>query len=356
MTIGGVFIIVIELLILPPFIGMLIPGERKISFRTLLMGYLIEWSMFYPISVVLILNGAKLSLLCQINTYMVGIASVVGAAMYAVKKIKKPVIKDIRTEGKKRFSKMEMAYLAIFVLIFLFQIYKTIFYAYADGDDAYYIAIAQNAVSDNTMYLHEPYTGTKIGLENINYRYALAPFPMWIAYLARTSGISVAIVSHVFLPFALISLTYIIYGEISKRLFAKSREKQFIFMDLISLLIMFSNVSTSTAETFLLTRARQGKEALANIVFPFLFLVLMEIHYEVQSKCNKISNEKIILVCVTSLCASLMSVFGSVLFTISLFAFGCILLLEKKKLRLLSDVVLMAVPGMISALIYIVLG
>lgn len=353
MVVCGVLILLISLLIVPVLIGTVMPSEDRSLLKTFVIGYLIEWCLFYPVAVSLILTERKFSLLSEIYTGLLGVMVLLGILLWMYRK--KHGISRARNE-RKLLKRNEIVYLGVFVALLLFQLYKTLFYAYADGDDAFYVATAQNAVTSDTMYILDPYTGISNSIDDLNFRYALAPFPMWLAYLSKISGINVAIVAHLFVPVALVCITYAIYSFIAKMLFKNSREKQLLFMDMVAVLVLFSNVSTSTAETFLLTRARQGKEVLANIVLPMLFLLLMEIYSELKENDTKIKNTKIVLGMVNSTCAALMSVFGGVLFIIALLAFGLIILFEKKKIRVLADVAIMAIPAMISVLIYMIMG
>lgn len=355
MTLGGIVILLTALLILPALTGLVLLSEKENALRCFILGYLIDWSVFFLIALVQVIRGSSLSSLCFIYLIFIIVLSILGILTAIVRRLR---THDNVHSSKQRvmLNRYEIVYLGILIAVIGFQFYKTLFYSFADGDDAFYIATAHNAVATDTMYQVEAYTGFSLGKDCINYRYALAPFPMWLAYLSKISGIHVATVAYVFVPILLIGLTYMIYWEIGKQLFKKDREKMLVFMDAVAIIILFSNVSTSTAETFLLTRARQGKEALANIILPMLFLLMAGIHEQLKENSDRINVLYIAEVIITSLCASLMSVFGSVLYVIALFGFGLILLFEKKRLRVLLDVAVMAVPSVCFVGLYMILG
>ena len=94
-----------------------------------------------------------------------------------------------------------------------------------DGDDAYYVV--QSVITDetDTLYRILPYTGFSTSLDM---RHAMAVFPIWIAYLARMTGIHATIVSHSILPLVLIPLTYLIYYEIGKVLFKEKEDLELL--------------------------------------------------------------------------------------------------------------------------------
>lgn len=352
MTFLGSIILIISLFLVPFITGSIMPSNGKVGFRTFVYGYVIEWALFYPVALCCILLQKSFTLLSRLYTLTMLFIIITGLVTLVVK-LSKRKNQDI---DKKALSKQEIIYLGIFIALVGFQLYKSIFYAYADGDDAFYIPTALVTEVSDKLYTIDPYIGTEIPFEKLNYRYALSPFPVWISYLSRISGIHVATVSHVFLPVPLIIVTYIIFSELSKELFRNDRTKRYMFMVLTAVYVLFSNVSTSTAETFLLTRARQGKEALANIALPLVFLLLLEIHNSLEKNARNITVSRIIPVWAISIAASLMSVFSGVLIGIAMFAFGIIVLFEKRKVRVLLDVAVMALPCAVSVLLYLILG
>lgn len=353
MTFLGSMILIILLFVVPFIVGAIMPSKGKVGFRTFVYGYVIEWTLFYPLAIGCILTQRSFSLLCRVYSAAIIVLIIVGTVSLL---FKAAVNKKNRNLQRTLLSKSEIAYLGIFIALVGFQLYKSVFYAYSDGDDAFYISTALSTSLSDKMYAVDPYLGVGLETSQINYRYALAPFPIWISYLSRISQTHVATVSHVFLPVPLIIVTYIIFSEMSKVLFKNDRTKRYLFMLITSVYVLFSNVSTSTAETFLLTRARQGKEALANIALPLIFLLMYEIHEGLKENACKIEISSILPVLTVSIAASLMSVFSGVLVGIALFVYFVILLFEKRKLRVLFDVAVMAVPSAVSVLLYVILG
>ena len=72
-----------------------------------------------------------------------------------------------------------------FLALLAFQLVQAVRMAYADGDDAYYVAISAITQDAENMYVKLPYTGGETGLDA---RHGLAPFPIWISFLARMAG------------------------------------------------------------------------------------------------------------------------------------------------------------------------
>ena len=77
----------------------------------------------------------------------------------------------------------------------------------------------------------------------------------------------------------MIPLVYLIYVEIGRILFRERQQVIPVFMIIVSMLLMFGNVSIYTPATFFLMRTWQGKALVENLVFPmifWLFLWMME--------------------------------------------------------------------------------
>ena len=119
-----------------------------------------------------------------------------------------------------------------------------------------------------------PYTGLSTDLD---IRHALATLPLWIAYVARMTGIHATIVAHTLLPLIFIPLTYYVFVQIGRKLFSDGSVKLPIFLTLVSIMQIWGNISIYTNETFFLTRTWQGKSVLANLILLVELLSLIHI-------------------------------------------------------------------------------
>ena len=171
-----------------------------------------------------------------------------------------------------KFRKEEGVYWIVALLLIAFQMFMAFTMTSFDGDDAYYVVQSVLSYETDTMYRILPYTGLTTSLD---LRHALAVFPIWVAYIARMSGIHATIVAHSILPLVLIPLTYGIYHQIGKVILKREKHKLPIFMIFVSLLQIFGNVSIYTDSTFFLTRTWQGKSILANVVLPAIVWLIL---------------------------------------------------------------------------------
>lgn len=204
----------------------------------------------------------------------------------------------------------------LFFILLGFQLYRAVAFTSFDGDDAYYVVESLIAQEAGVMYRILPLTGGSTGLD---VRHAMAVFPMWVAFVSVRAGVHATIVSHVVMPLVLIPLTYLLYCEIGRNLFSKTRqggadgeaqtggqpdgagmsalagkalggsvrqkEKEVlcrenlpIFMIITAVFQIFGNVSIYTNETFFLTRTWQGKAVAGSLVIPALIWVFLLIY------------------------------------------------------------------------------
>lgn len=340
MNIISVVVLVAILILAPLCMGFLFRKEEGGFLGALPYGIVIEWAAFFVFAVPAIIFKRNLSELIYpvlglwILLSLAGVFSFIRSGKHGIKATV--------------LSKSEIIYLGIFLALVAFQLYKAVFYAYADGDDSFYVATSQVANASDKMFLADAYKGNATEME---YRYALAPFPIWIAMIARLSKVNAATLSHVIIPVVFIPVTYIIYNEIAKNFFKDNKEKRYMFLSLAAVFEMFSNVSTSTSGTFLLTRARQGKEALACIVIPLMFLEICKI---IKSG-YEMSFRQWITLLVLCIGASLTSVFANVLIPFMVLFLVICEIVNKCTLKRILAECLVILPNLCVAFLYIFL-
>lgn len=173
--------------------------------------------------------------------------------------------------ARRKAGRAEIILWILFASVLLFQLIQAVRMTYTDGDDAFYVAISTASVDAEQMYGKSPYTGLSTGLDT---RHGLAPFPVWIAYLAKLSGMEAVSVAHLVLSAALIALAYAVFYLLGRYLFPKKDARLPLYMLFLEILVLFGGYSIYTAENFMIARSRQGKAALCSIVIPFLFYLL----------------------------------------------------------------------------------
>ena len=255
-----------------------------------------------------------------------------------------------RMSFKKSFHIAQIQWIVMLVLIG-FQLFMAVTYASFDGDDAYYVVNSVITDETNTLYRILPYTGRSTDLDM---RHSMAVFPIWIAYIARMSGIHATIISHTVLPLVLIPLTYLIYYEIGKKLCKENKVQLPTFMIFVCMLQIFGNVSIYSNATFLLMRTWQGKSMLANVVIPAVFMILLWLFEEEPEKRTAKSGLWFLLF-VLNIVAAMMSTASVFLNTFLIAVMALVLYLQEKDWKILLKMALCCIPCVVYAAAYVVL-
>lgn len=257
----------------------------------------------------------------------------------------------LRQKGREKDKAVLLLGAAVVMLLILQQILAGIL-AYEEGDDAFYVATSTVTASSETMYQILPYTG---GTTVLDARHGLAPFPIWVAMLAKLSGMHAATVSQIVLPVVLIAMAYSVFYLIACRLFPEKRRAALFFLLLLELLVIFGGHSLYTAENFLLVRTAQGKAVLADIVIPFSFFLLLRL-FEGLEKGEKPGIHFWLLLGMTMVSGCLCSTLGALLVCLLLAAGGCCAAACYGKWKILVGMAVCAVVPAIMALLYLKLG
>lgn len=278
-TVFQALILAVLLLAVPFLAGGLFVRTEEEDIKPLfrwVSGQMLLWAGFQAICVPLLLKQADFKAVAALfGGYIVLLIlfdfAVEGKRLAVRRGIKKKTLSE-------RLPTKELLLWAMFLLLFLFQIYRAIFYTYADGDDAYYVAVSAAAESSDRMYMTLAYTGLTTTLD---LRHGLAPFPIWIAFLARVSGMPVAVTAHIAVSVTLIAMGYGVLALTGTQLF-QVRKKRLLFLIMAELLVLFGGYSIYTPENFMLARSRQGKAALAGLVIPFIVFLLLSLFRQID--------------------------------------------------------------------------
>ena len=369
-----VWLVLVPTLLGLPFAGLGMEREKRLG-TALICGYMEMWALFQIVAVMFILTTGQFAHVVYVFVAFAGLGAVAALvwAIYRAKthKIVKPV-REARClpwkldNKRERFEKcMELGVWILFATLAVFQIVMSCVMAFADGDDAYYIPISAATQASGSMYHIVPYTGENTQLD---LRHGLAPFPIWIAFLSRVSGIHATIFAQSIWGGVLLIICYLLYARIAKLLFSDNKEGIPYFMLFVALLQLFGNQSFYTAETFLLTRASQGKAVLANLIIPFLFWCLLQMgqeyrmditlakeHRRPDGESNKRKLLLAILIVLTSVASWLCSSLGTFLCAAIIGIGGIVLAIAYKNSKAFWHAVACALPSGFFAVFYLLL-
>ena len=258
-------------------------------------------------------------------------------------------------------AKPEKAEIILWVLagvLLLVQLVLAVLMVYGDGDDAYYVAISAAAEESGRMYQKIPYTGMHTELD---VRHGLAPFPIWIAWLAQMTGITTVIVAKTLVPVALISMTYGVFYLLGSRvLFAGEgayRKKWALpaFLLCTEVLVLFGDYSYYTVENFMIARSRQGKAALGSILIPMIFFLLLTLLRKIQEEQKITVGFWVLLGSVMTACC-LASTMGALLACMLVGTAGLCGAVSYRKWKLILPLIGCCIPCIVYAGMYLLLG
>lgn len=319
-------------------------GDKKQGSKMVerwIVGQMLLWAVFQLVCVPLVLREEEFHLVVKTFGVLSALLAVAGVARWM------KVRKALQT-SKAEQSKINPLWI-VFGGILVFQLIQAVRLAYGDGDDAYYVAVSAITENAETMYRKLPYTG---GSAELDIRHGLAPFPIWIAFLARVSGMRAVSVSHVAVPLMLIPMTYGIFYLLGCRLF-RGREKLLVpFMIMTEILVLFGDYSLYTVEHFMLARSRQGKAALGSIVLPMLVFLLLVLLEKLQEK-QKLNPGYWVLLCSVVITGCLCSTMGAFLLCLMVAVTGLCGAVCYRNWKVLVPMALCCVPCVYYMLIYV---
>lgn len=341
----------ILLLVVPTMVGMLLAGvdRRQQNLPSLWIGgQMVLWAGFHIITVPLVLTEGRFETVVRLFSGYTLVCLFLSILVVIVKKKRGVSFFEPKSNPPKKEKKSRFLW-ALFWGILGIQLVAAVLLTYADGDDAFYVATAAIAEESDTMYYILPYTGGTTGLDA---RYGLAPFPLWLAYLARMTGIRTVTVAQVLVPPVLIAMAHGVYYLLANRLFAKKKECVPLFLIFTQILILFGDYSMYTPEKFLIARSRQGKAALSAIVIPFLIYLLWILLEKLEDK-KKLSKAYWCLLLCGLITACLCSTLGAVLGCLLIGITGVCGAVCYRRWKFLVPMAVCCVPCVVEALLYL---
>ncbi len=383
--IAGIPSLLLWLIIVPFCVGLLVnfilPRSRRTIGITFILGYLVYMGIFEVVAITCMIK-VTFSAFTYCRRIFIGIVLVL-AVLGIVRSVMKVMngeksylaifpgeahadVYDLMSPRsdpkfyKLDYSKESLVYWGIFFVILAFQMVMSVVMASFDGDDAYYVVESLLAQQVDVMNTILPYTGTSTSLD---IRHALAVITMWIAFVAKQSGIHATIVSHSVMPLFFIPLVYLVYVEIGRVLFRARQQIIPVFMIIVSFLLMFGNVSIYTPATFFLMRTWQGKALVSNLVFPLIIWIFLWMFEEFKAVAPPNRKEKeweqprrdwcpwielFFINMLSGTCSSMGVIFGSGLIAL----LTLVLLIYTRKFKVILGAVLCVIPNIIYLMTY----
>ena len=354
MMVLRILLLALMLFVIPVIVGSVFSGEDKelsgVGFMWV-SGEILLWAGFELIAVPFILMQRAFSLVVWVFSFYIMALLCLAVFIWICRRRKTPDLRMV-TNNTASLQKRDYVWWTVFGVLLVLQLVLAAVLAYEEGDDAFYVAVSTITADADTMYRTLPYTGF---FTEVDIRHGLAPFPIWISYLTRVSGIEAVSLAQIIVPMVFIVMTYTVYYQIGSALLTKSKTRLPLFMVMMELLVLFGGYSTYSAENFLLVRTAQGKAVLCNIVIPFLVLLFYVLLERLQNQ-QKIGAGQWILMALTMTAGCLCSSLSPLLTCMLTGVVGVCAALCYKRWKILCPMALCCVIPVGFALLYFVYG
>lgn len=256
----------------------------------------------------------------------------------------KGIAKELKIVSRRAKEYLTFGHVVALLLI-LYQLVYLHHHMYLEWDDTYYVNLANEAVNSNRIYWVYPETGA---FADFDKRYVLSLWPIFYAWLSKIFGVLPTIMAHTILPWVIIPLSYMVYGLIGGKLFARDKELQGMFLAMAVLLHLFMSGEHTAGLTFLSITPWVGKGVLATVLIPMLF-------YHMLRMIKREKKGEWILLGLTALGGCLLSSMGIMLTPV--FVGGTMLLFSvyRKKVRYLTHGMLACLPCLMLGVYYLYL-
>ena len=353
MTVLQLLVTVLLLLVIPAIVGSLFRRNVDKSLAgpvfQWISGQIFLWACFQLVCVPMVLLELDFDFAVAGFSAVQALAVLTAAAAAVRNRKAAKAITVIRGFDRNKSAKYLLW--MIFWAMLIFQLVQAVRMAYRDGDDAFYVAISSITQNARTMYRKLPYTGHTTELD---VRHGLAPFPVWIAYLAYVTGVRAVSMAHVAVPVALIAMTYGIFYLLGSILLQNKKDALPLFLIFTELLVLFGDYSFYTVENFMIARSRQGKAALGSIVIPVILLLLLSLLRQLQEG-EKLTLKYYVLLTAAGMAGCLCSTMGAMLCCVLVGIAGICAAAAYKRWKILFPLALCCLPTVCYAILYLVL-
>lgn len=214
---------------------------------------------------------------------------------------------------------------------------------YAIWDQSYYLGDTATSLYTNTLSQYNPYTGKL--LDYLNPEYLLETYQNHGAVMCQLLHLHPMVENMTVMASVVIILYQCIMYEIGRFLFHGSRAKSTLMLAFLWLLNFFS-FNLFTAAEFLIIRPSEGKTILAVLIIPALLYCFLKTLLNPEGKTWWVYSFLVIL---GSFGLNMSSIF---MIPFELTAFYLPLALHKKQLRIVVRYVILILPCMLMAALY----
>lgn len=215
-----------------------------------------------------------------------------------------------------------------------------------DPDDAFYLAITTTTIETNSLFKVDAYTGE--GAQEDILRYAMSGLTIYFATISYLTDVHPAILEHTIWPIVAIILEFSLYTLIGNKLLKEDKEKLSYFLIFLATVYIFGWISVYTNFAFFAYRSWQGKNLIANLIIPAVWLLYI--------MCME--NDKKVIYWLSFLMLMISSVFttemGVFLIPVEVGILSLIYLVQDRKILNFIKSIACCIPQIMIGLIYLI--
>jgi len=232
---------------------------------SIVSGTMCWWAVMELILVPMTMKKAAFGTFVYVYSAVILVLTVLGICCF------RDILEDLKVLWKEARGYLTLGHLVALLLICC-QLYFIHHHMYLEWDDTYYVNLANEAVYSNKIYWVYPETGA---FADFDKRYVLSLWPIFYAWLSKLVGVIPTIMAHTILPWIIIPLAYMVYALMGRKLFAKDKQLQGMFLAFAVLLHLFMSGEHTAGLTFLSITPWVGKGVLAAVLIPMLFYCIL---------------------------------------------------------------------------------
>lgn len=229
----------------------------------------------------------------------------------------------------------------ILILLIGFQIVNSMYLQRSDADDSFYVSWSEQAKQFEQYMETEPSTGQENSI--FPKTYIMNSWEIFNGFIAKIFDVSVPVLLHTFYPMLIITIAYISYFLLIKRI--TNNKNPYIMAIIFAILILFDGASARFRGSTLLGRCHQGKAIVLNVIITFIYYKLLNY--------KELKKEDIIILAIANLAAIALNPIAIWLIPIIYFLFAVYMLI-KKDIKSIFKLVAILIPNFLTLPIFII--
>lgn len=318
----------------------IIKSKNEDIATTILYGFFTTIAVFEIIAIPFNIFNLKTNVLFWIELIVWGLIILLSFIIKRTDNKYKINLKN-KIENLKNKKLAEKVIIIIFILLVIFQIGNSMYLQRSDADDSFYVSWSEQAKQFEQYMETEPSTGQENSI--FPKTYLLNSWEILNGFIAKVFDVSTPILLHTFYPMLIITIAYISYLLLIKRI--TDNKNPYIMAIIFAILILFDGASARFRGSTLLGRCYQGKAIVLNVIITFIYYKLLNY--------KELKKEDIIILAITNLAAIALNPISIWLIPIIYFLFA-IYMLVKKDIKSILKLVAILIPNFLTLPIFVI--